>query len=59
MEPRHYDKNFGSFTLLWGMIFATAHFPQNKWPLEPGEPKRLRDYLRRPYVAQQSLMRSR
>ena len=54
IEPRHFGKNFGSFTPIWDWCFGTAHFPaRNEWP-EAGfsdlaEPRTLRDYLLRPF----------
>jgi sterol desaturase/sphingolipid hydroxylase (fatty acid hydroxylase superfamily) len=54
IEQQHRDKNFGSFTPFWDMLFGTARFPRkNEWP-ETGlqdveEPKTLADFLWRPF----------
>jgi sterol desaturase/sphingolipid hydroxylase (fatty acid hydroxylase superfamily) len=53
IEQRHFDKNFGSFTGVWDMVFGTAYFPKkNEWPdtglAEFDEPKTVRDFLFRP-----------
>ena len=57
LEHQHWNKNFGSFTPLWDMIFGTARFPQKKeWPNvglpEICEPKTLSDFLWRPFRKQ-------
>jgi sterol desaturase/sphingolipid hydroxylase (fatty acid hydroxylase superfamily) len=54
VEREHFNKNFGSFTPLWDMIFGTARLPQRKeWPnvglAEIDEPKTLSDFLWRPF----------
>lgn len=49
-EPKHFDKNFGAFTLIWDKLFGTAYFPEkDEWPAvglegQP-EPKSIREYL--------------
>lgn len=54
-EPRHFDKNFGTFTLLWDWLFGTAYFPKPaEWP-DTGvegapETKTVRQYLLRPFL---------
>ena len=53
-EPGHFDKNFGTYTPIWDVLFGTAHFPKKgEWPAvgleHVPEPKRLRDYLLMPF----------
>jgi sterol desaturase/sphingolipid hydroxylase (fatty acid hydroxylase superfamily) len=54
-DPRHFDKNFGSASALWDIVFGTAHFLlKDEWP-ETGlkdktEAKTLRDYMLRPFI---------
>lgn len=53
IEERHYDRNFGSFTSVWDIVFRTAHFPRrDEWPdtgiAEHDEPKSLGEFLFRP-----------
>jgi sterol desaturase/sphingolipid hydroxylase (fatty acid hydroxylase superfamily) len=49
-ETRHFDKNFGAFTMIWDKLFGTAYFPQkDEWPSvgldgQP-EPKTIGEYL--------------
>jgi sterol desaturase/sphingolipid hydroxylase (fatty acid hydroxylase superfamily) len=49
-DPRHFGKNFGSFTSVWDQLFGTAHFPaRGEWP-ETGladypEARTLRHYV--------------
>jgi sterol desaturase/sphingolipid hydroxylase (fatty acid hydroxylase superfamily) len=32
-EPKHFDKNFGSASALWDIVFGTAHYPRkDEWP---------------------------
>lgn len=54
IESHHWDKNFGSFTPFWDMVFGTAWFPQkNEWPnvglSEVDEPKTVSEFLWRPF----------
>ncbi len=54
-EPRHFDKNFGTSTPLWDVLFGTAYFPKRgEWPAvgldNVPEPRRLRDYLMMPFA---------
>jgi sterol desaturase/sphingolipid hydroxylase (fatty acid hydroxylase superfamily) len=54
IEPAHWNKNFGSFTPLWDIVFGTAHFPRpEEWP-DTGvegvtEPASLADMLLAPF----------
>lgn len=53
-EPEHYDRNFGSLTLIWDWLFGTAHFPRrDEWPdvgLDTqGPPTTVSDFLLRPF----------
>ncbi|MDQ3195681.1 MAG: sterol desaturase family protein [Pseudomonadota bacterium] len=54
LEEQHWDKNFGSFTSVWDLIFRTAHFPKKgEWP-DVGlpyidEPRTIREFLLRPF----------
>lgn len=56
LEPRHFDRNFGAYTLLWDKLFGTAYFPaRNEWP-EVGledrrEPQSIAQYLHSPVKA--------
>ena len=50
IEPRHWNKNFGSMFSFWDIVFRTAYFPQvGEYPRTGlpgrGEPASLRDYL--------------
>ena len=45
-EERHFDRNFGTTTPIWDMLFGTAYFPKKgEWPAvglsDVSEPKRL------------------
>lgn len=57
-DRKHFNKNFGSGTPLWDMLFRTAYYPRNdEWP-ETGlagmdEPKSLREFLFRPFLSKQ------
>jgi sterol desaturase/sphingolipid hydroxylase (fatty acid hydroxylase superfamily) len=54
IETQHWNKNFGSFTPVWDILFGTARFTlRNEWP-ETGipdqdEPKTIADFLVRPF----------
>jgi sterol desaturase/sphingolipid hydroxylase (fatty acid hydroxylase superfamily) len=53
MELRHYDRNFGAFTMLWDKLFGTAYFPKKgEWPrvglAHQAEPKTITEYLMLP-----------
>jgi sterol desaturase/sphingolipid hydroxylase (fatty acid hydroxylase superfamily) len=53
-EGRHFDKNFGTFTLLWDWLFGTAYFPRrDEWPttgiIGQPETKTVGEYLMRPF----------
>jgi sterol desaturase/sphingolipid hydroxylase (fatty acid hydroxylase superfamily) len=33
LEPRHFNKNFGTATTIWDQVFGTAYFPaKGEWP---------------------------
>jgi sterol desaturase/sphingolipid hydroxylase (fatty acid hydroxylase superfamily) len=53
VEPEHRDKNFGSFTPIWDVVFGTAWFPKNEWPqtgiFDEAEPRTISDFLFRPF----------
>lgn len=54
MEPRHFDRNFGGFSILWDQLFGTAYFPeQSEWPrtgvAETLEPATVVEFLFRPF----------
>lgn len=56
-ERQHFDKNFGSATALWDLVFGTFVYPKKgEWPkvglAEIGEPETLRDFLGRPFKPQ-------
>ncbi len=53
-EERHFDKNFGTTTPLWDVLFGTAYFPKKgEWPKvglsDTPEPQSVRDYLLMPF----------
>ena len=53
LEERHFNRNFGTITPLWDVLFGTAWFPKSgEWPrvglADVPEPKTLRDYLLMP-----------
>lgn len=53
-EPEHYNRNFGTTTPLWDMLFGTAYFPKGEeWPQvglsDVKEPRTFRDYLMLPF----------
>ena len=56
LEPKHFNKNFGTSTPLWDVLFGTAYFPsKDEWP-EVGlegvsEPETVKEYLVRPFVS--------
>lgn len=55
-EARHRDRNFGTTTPLWDVLFGTAWFPRRaEWPAvgldEVSEPRTLADYLLLPFRA--------
>lgn len=59
VEKRHFDKNFGSGSALWDIIFRTAHFPQkDEWPdvglKSKAEPKTIAEFLFRPFRIKRS-----
>jgi len=54
LEPPHRDRNFGTSTPLWDLLFGTAWFPRrDEWPkvglVELAEPRTIRDYLLMPF----------
>lgn len=54
LEERHFDKNFGTITPLWDVLFGTAYFPSKaEWPKVGlsgiAEPKTARQYLMMPF----------
>lgn len=57
MESRHFDKNFGTTTPLWDVLFGTAHFPTpGEWPAvglaDTPPPATVVDYLAMPFRGQ-------
>ena len=54
LEPRHFDRNFGSVTPLWDWLFGTMYMPRgDEWP-EVGlagidEPESLRQWSAQPW----------
>lgn len=53
-DPKHWNKNFGSGSAIWDVLFGTVYHPKNEWP-DVGlddirEPKTLREYLFRPFT---------
>lgn len=56
LEERHFNRNFGTITPLWDVLFGTAWFPKaDEWPkvglADVPEPKTMRDYLLMPFQA--------
>lgn len=56
VEKKHFNKNFGSGSALWDIVFRTAHFPdKNEWPdvglASKKEPDTLKTFLFRPFAA--------
>ena len=54
LEERHFNRNFGTITPLWDVLFGTACFPKaGEWPkvglADVPEPKTLREYLLMPF----------
>lgn len=53
-EKKHFDKNFGSGSALWDIVFGTVYYPEkNEWP-DVGlsfqkEPKTVNEFLFRPF----------
>lgn len=54
LDPRHFNRNFGTTTPLWDVLFGTAYFPKpGEWP-EVGlsdvpEPRTVADYVMMPF----------
>jgi len=54
LEEQHFNRNFGTITPLWDVLFGTARFPEaDEWPkvglADVPEPKTMRDYLLMPF----------
>lgn len=54
VERQHFNKNFGSGSAIWDMLFGTAYYPRaGEWPdvglSNMGEPRTLREFLLRPF----------
>lgn len=53
-DPKHWNKNFGSGSAIWDLIFGTVYHPKNEWPdvglNDIREPKTMREYLFRPFI---------
>lgn len=54
LEPRHFNKNFGTATPWWDVLFGTVHFPRRgEWPktglAEVREPRTVKEYLTMPF----------
>jgi sterol desaturase/sphingolipid hydroxylase (fatty acid hydroxylase superfamily) len=53
VEPRHFNRNFGGYTMLWDFLFGTACFPRRgEWPnvglAGHPEPRSIASYLVQP-----------
>jgi sterol desaturase/sphingolipid hydroxylase (fatty acid hydroxylase superfamily) len=53
-EPLHRNRNFGTSTPVWDMLFGTAWFPRrDEWPVvgldDMAEPRTIREYLLMPF----------
>lgn len=49
-DPRHFNRNFGTLTMIWDQLFGTAYFPaSDEWPQvglpDMREPRTIGDYL--------------
>jgi sterol desaturase/sphingolipid hydroxylase (fatty acid hydroxylase superfamily) len=58
-ESKHFDRNFGAFTLLWDKLFGTAYFPERReWPAvglaDQREVGSVAEYVMRPFRRTQS-----
>jgi sterol desaturase/sphingolipid hydroxylase (fatty acid hydroxylase superfamily) len=58
-EQQHFDKNYGSGSALWDILFGTVHYPGREWP-DVGldqikEPQSVSDFLFRPFQKQVAL----
>lgn len=54
VERIHWNRNFGSGSVLWDVVFGTAYFPiKNEWPKvgldNSREPRSLQEFLFRPF----------
>lgn len=54
VEKRHFNKNFGSASAIWDILFGTAYFSQkDEWPdvglSSKKQPKTVREFLFRPF----------
>lgn len=54
IERQHFNKNFGSGSAIWDMLFGTAYYPKgDEWPVvglpNIREPRNLREFLLRPF----------
>jgi len=54
-EKKHFNKNFGSGSAIWDIVFRTAHFPENgEWPdvglSYMNEPQSVKEFLVRPFL---------
>lgn len=54
LEPQHFNRNFGTITPLWDVLFGTALFPKaGEWPkvglADVPEPKTVREYFLMPF----------
>lgn len=62
LDPRHFDRNFGSVTPLWDWLFGTMHLPgKDEWP-DVGlagipEPTNAREWSRLPWRAELAPLR--
>jgi len=50
LEPRHFDRNFGTTFTIWDQLFGTAYFPKpGEWPdtglADMPEPRTLREWV--------------
>lgn len=56
-EERHVDRNFGTTTPLWDVLFGTAYFPKRgEWPkvglADVREPRTIKEYLLMPFSSE-------
>jgi sterol desaturase/sphingolipid hydroxylase (fatty acid hydroxylase superfamily) len=54
LEPQHFNKNFGTATPWWDIVFGTAYFPKRgEWPKtglsDVPEPRTVKDYITLPF----------
>lgn len=62
IKAEHFDKNFGTFSVIWDLLFQTAYMPSRReWPAtgieEMTEPSSLKHFLFSPFTSQEPQQR--